>query len=48
VTATRKALSLSPTNPALNDYYLTSVSARETTLRQIDDALPVTERVTRF
>jgi hypothetical protein len=48
VRQTRQALKLSPTNPALNDYYLTSVSARETTLRQIDDALPVGERVTRF
>lgn len=48
VTQTRQALKLSPTNPALNDYYLTSVNARETTLRQIDDALPVNERVTRF
>ena len=48
VEETRRALRLAPTNPALNDYYLTSVSARETTLRQIDDALPVNERVTRF
>jgi hypothetical protein len=48
VEETRRALKLAPTNPALNDYYLTSVSARETTLRQIDDALPVNERVTRF
>jgi len=48
VAETRKALKLAPTNQALNDYYLTSVNARETTLRQIDDALPVDQRVTRF
>jgi hypothetical protein len=48
VTATRQALRLAPTNPVINNYYLTSVNARETTLRQIDDALPVNERVTRF
>lgn len=48
VAATRKALKLAPTDPVINNYYLTSVNARETTLRQIDDALPVNERVTRF
>lgn len=48
VAATRKALRLAPDDPVINNYYLTSVNARETTLRQIDDALPVNERVTRF
>ena len=48
VAATRKALKLAPDDPVINNYYLTSVNARETTLRQIDDALPVNERVTRF
>jgi len=48
VSATRKALKLAPDDPVINNYYLTSVNARETTLRQIDDALPVNERVTRF
>jgi hypothetical protein len=48
VTETRKALKLAPDDPVINNYYLTSVNARETTLRQIDDALPVNERVTRF
>ena len=48
VAATRKALKLAPDDPVINSYYLTSVNARETTLRQIDDALPVNERVTRF
>lgn len=46
--ATRRALSAAPTDPVMNSYYLSSVSAREATLRQIDDALPVNERVTRF
>lgn len=48
VMETRKALKLAPDDPVINNYYLTSVNARETTLRQIDDALPVNERVTRF
>ena len=48
VAATRKALKVAPTDPVINSYYQTSISAREATLRQIDDALPVNERVTRF
>jgi hypothetical protein len=48
VEASRRALSVAPTSQQINDIYLASVSAREATLRQIDDALPVDTRVTRF
>lgn len=48
VAATRRALKIAPNDPVMNSYYLSSVGAREATLKQIDDALPVNERVTRF
>lgn len=48
VAATRNALSTAPYDPVINRYYLSSVSAREATLRQLDEALPVSEQLTRF
>lgn len=48
MSTTREALSQAPYDPVINQYYLATVSAREQTLRQIDDALPVNSNLTRF
>lgn len=48
IAATQAAMKQAPYDPVINRYYLQSASMREATLRQLDDALPVSERVTRF
>jgi hypothetical protein len=45
---TRAALDQAPHDPVLNQYYLSSVSAREATLRQLGGALPVGMRLDRY
>ena len=45
---TRAALDQSPRDPVLNQYYLSSVSAREATLRQLGGVVPVGMRLDRY
>lgn len=45
---TRSALSRAPHDPVINDYYLATLSARETTLQQLQLALPEGTRIDRF
>jgi len=44
----RQALYEAPHDPLMNQYYLSTLGARETTLRQLGTALPVGARLTRF
>jgi hypothetical protein len=44
----RQALSVAPTDPVLNQYYLSTLGAREVTLRQLGSVLPPGTRLTRF
>ena len=46
--ATRAALYRAPQDPMLNQYYLTTIGAREATLRQIGATLPDTRRMERY
>lgn len=46
--ATRSALYRAPQDPMLNQYYLTTLGAREATLRQIGATLPETRRLERY
>ena len=46
--ATRSALYRAPQDPMLNQYYLTTLGAREATLRQIGATLPATRRLERY
>ena len=46
--ATRSALYRAPQDPMLNQYYLTTLGAREATLRQIGASLPATHRLERY
>ena len=41
----RQALNAAPQDPVLNDYYLATYDARESTLRQLGRALPVGEKL---
>jgi hypothetical protein len=45
---TRSALEDAPHDPVLNQYYMSSVNAREATLRQLGGALPVGMRLDRY
>jgi hypothetical protein len=45
---TRSALEDAPHDPVLNQYYISSVNAREQTLRQLGGALPVGMRLDRY
>lgn len=45
---TRSALEGAPHDPVLNQYYISSVNAREATLRQLRGALPVGMRLDRY
>ena len=44
----RQALSVAPADPGLNQYYLSTLGAREVTLRQLGSVLPPGTRLTRF
>ena len=44
----RRALTESPADPVINGYYLTTLSQREQTLRQLNAALPAGVRVNSF
>ena len=44
----RQALSVAPTDPVLNQYYLSTLGAREVTLRQLGSVLPPGTRLSRF
>lgn len=46
--AARSALFRSPQDPMLNQYYLTTLGAREATLRQIGASAPETRRLERY
>ena len=46
--SSREALSAAPEDPVLNQYYLSTLSAREATIRQLGTALPAGTRLTRF
>lgn len=46
--ATRAALYRAPQDPMLNQYYLTTLGAREATLREIGATLPDTRRLERY
>ena len=46
--ASREALYELPADPVINQYYVSSIGAREATLRQLGTALPVGTRLTRF
>jgi hypothetical protein len=46
--ATRAALYRAPQDPMLNQYYLTTIGAREATLRQIGATLPENRRLERY
>lgn len=46
--ATRAALFRAPQDPMLNQYYLTTLGAREATLRQIGATMPTTSRLGRY
>jgi len=46
--ATRSALYRAPQDPMLNQYYLTTLGAREATLRQIGATMPATSRLERY
>lgn len=46
--AARSALYRSPQDPMLNQYYLTTLGAREATLRQIGASLPDSRRLERY
>jgi hypothetical protein len=46
--ATRSALYRAPQDPMLNQYYLTTLGAREATLRQIGATLPATRSLERY
>ena len=44
----RQALASAPTDPVLNQYYLSTLGAREVTLRQLGSVLPPGTRLSRF
>jgi hypothetical protein len=44
----RQALSVAPTDPVLNQYYISTLGAREVTLRQLGSVLTPGKRLTRF
>jgi hypothetical protein len=44
----RQALSVAPADPVLNQYYISTLGAREVTLRQLGSVLPPGTRLTRF
>ena len=44
----RQALSVAPADPVLNQYYLSTLGAREVTLRQLGSVLTEGKRLTRF
>ena len=44
----RQAVGEVPHDPVLNQYYLSTLAAREATLRQLDNALPTGSRLTGF
>lgn len=46
--ATRAALYRAPQDPMLNQYYLTTIGAREATLRQIGATMPDSRRLERY
>lgn len=46
--ASRQALFDAPADPVLNQYYISTLGAREATLRQLGTALPVGMKLTRF
>lgn len=48
VASTRTALYQAPQDPVLNQYYLSSVAAREATLRQYQAALPAAQTLERY
>ena len=45
---TRAALYRAPQDPLLNQYYLTTLGAREATLREIGAAMPTSRRLERY
>jgi len=45
---TREAVNEAPYDPVINGYYLTTMQARETTLRQLNTTLPSGVKLTRF
>ena len=45
---TREAINEAPYDPVINGYYLTTMQAREATLRQLNTPLPSGVRLTRF
>jgi hypothetical protein len=45
---TREAVNEAPYDPVINGYYLTTMQAREATLRQLNTTLPVGVKLTRF
>ena len=46
--ASRQALSVAPADPVLNQYYISTLGAREVTLRQLGSVLTPGKRMTRF
>jgi len=44
----RQALSVAPADPVLNQYYMSTLGAREVTLRQLGSVLTPGKRITRF
>ena len=44
----RQALSVAPADPVLNQYYISTLGAREVTLRQLGSVLTDGKRITRF
>jgi hypothetical protein len=44
----RQALSAAPTDPVLNQYYISTLGAREVTLRQLGSVLTPGKRLSRF
>lgn len=45
---TRQAMETAPYDPVINRYYLTTMGAREATLRQLNNALPADVKLTRY
>ena len=44
----RQALATAPTDPVLNQYYISTLGAREVTLRQLGSVLTEGKRLSRF
>ena len=45
---TREAMETAPYDPVINRYYLTTMGAREATLRQLNSSLPADVKLTRY